>query len=171
LAENIPKTLDNTREFDPSILTANPSTSNLTPEGDSSLPIDESAAEIDSDPFASYFTDWDPSIPPKVLITTSPKATKITYNFCEELVDVFPGSEFIQRKKGQGFEMGKIAGWAADRGYGKMVVVNENVKKPSKSFTRSLVKFSYFAIIRRYYNNSFAFRSHSLFQTYLDRIF
>ena len=92
----------------------------------------ETSADIDSDPFASYFSDWDPNTPPKVLITTSPKVTKVTYNFCEELVDIFPGSEFIRRKKGRGFEMGRIAGWAADRGYQKMLVVNEDVKKPSK---------------------------------------
>lgn len=111
-----------------------PSTSTSDPDADESAPpVNESAADIDSDPFASYFTDWDPSTPPKVLITTSPKATKVTYNFCEELVDIFPGSVFIRRQKGRGFEMGKIAGWAADRGYGKMVVVNENVKKPSES--------------------------------------
>jgi hypothetical protein len=30
--------------------------------------------------------------------------------------------------------MGRIAGWAADRGYSKMVVVNEDVKKTSKHF-------------------------------------
>lgn len=151
LAQNIPKTLDNQREFDPSVLTADPrqirdngvstssqpieSSSNSVPAptGDASI-APETSADIDSDPFASYFSDWDPNTPPKVLITTSPKATKVTYNFCEELVDVFPGAEFIRRKKGRGFEMGKIAGWAADRGYQKMLVVNEDVKKPSQWF-------------------------------------
>lgn len=92
----------------------------------------ETSADIDSDPFASYFSDWDPNTPPKVLITTSPKATKVTYSFCEELVDVFPGAEFIRRKKGRGFEMGRIAGWAADRGFQKMLVVNEDVKRTSE---------------------------------------
>ena len=148
LTQNVPRTLDNQREFDPSVLTADPrqtqdnadSTSQPTEgSGDpSTTPMDstcmapETSADIDSDPFASYFSDWDPNAPPKVLITTSPKATKVTYNFCEELVDIFPGSEFIRRKKGRGFEMGRIAGWAADRGYQKMLVVNEDVKKPSE---------------------------------------
>jgi len=148
LAQNVPKTLDNQREFDPSVLTADPrqtrdntdptsqpieGSSNLitTLSGDVSV-AQETSADIDSDPFASYFSDWDPNTPPKLLITTSPKATKVTYNFCEELVDIFPGAEFIRRKKGRGFEMGRIAGWAADRGYQKMLVVNENVKKPSE---------------------------------------
>ena len=148
MAQNVPKTLDNQREFDPSVLTADPrraranvDSTSQPAEGSSDLstaPADgvsmapETSADIDSDPFASYFSDWDPNTPPKVLITTSPKVTKVTYNFCEELVDIFPGSEFIRRKKGRGFEMGRIAGWAADRGYQKMLVVNEDVKKPSK---------------------------------------
>jgi len=46
---------------------------------------------------------------------TSPRAAKVTYNFCEELVDVFPGAGFIRRKKERGFGMDRIAGWAADR--------------------------------------------------------
>jgi ribosome production factor 1 len=46
---------------------------------------------------------------------------------------VFPGAEFIRRKKGQGFEIGRIAGWAAGRGYGSLMVVNEDRKKPSES--------------------------------------
>ncbi|GBE86418.1 Brix domain-containing protein [Sparassis crispa] len=146
LAQNVPRTLDNTREFDPSILTANPaaasssssaqaeaSASSLSESGQQhEQPQDEAALDIASDPFASYFSgDVDPSVPPKVLITTSSKATRITYDFCEELVDVFPGAEFIRRKKGKGFEMGRIAGWAAGRGYSHMMVVNEDVKKPN----------------------------------------
>lgn len=48
---------------------------------------------------------------------------------------IFPGAEFIRRpKKGRGFEMGRIAGWAAGRGYGNLIVVNENMKKPSVFF-------------------------------------
>ncbi|KAG6812724.1 hypothetical protein H0H92_000941 [Tricholoma furcatifolium] len=128
LAENVPHTLDNMREFDPSILTADPNQA-----GPSSSPDtpDEAAEDIANDPFASYFaaTD-DPSIPPKILITTSPKASKSTYEFCDELVGVFPGAEFIRRKKGKGFEMGRIAGWAAGRDYKHLLVVNEDMKKP-----------------------------------------
>lgn len=45
---------------------------------------------------------------------------------------VFPGGEFIRRKKGKGFEVGRIAGWAADRGYKHLCVVNEDMKKPSE---------------------------------------
>jgi len=130
LAENIPRTLDNTREFDPSFLTADPNQPGPSSSRDSQQ--DEPAADIASDPFASYFSSTDDSsIPPKILITTSPKASKATYEFCDELVGVFPGAEFIRRKKGKGFELGRIAGWAADRGYKHLCVVNEDMKKPN----------------------------------------
>ncbi|KAI0741429.1 anticodon-binding protein [Daedaleopsis nitida] len=144
LAQNVPRTLDNTREYDPSILTANPHAdpeagpSTLTEDGSSlsadpvHQPQDESAADIGADPFAAYFSGaLDPSVPPKVLITTSPKATRTTYDFCDEIVSVFPGAEFIRRKKGKGFEVGRIAGWAANRGYSHLMVVNEDMKKPN----------------------------------------
>ncbi|TBU30697.1 Brix-domain-containing protein [Dichomitus squalens] len=143
LTQNVPRTLDNTREYDPSMLTANPNAepeagpSSLPQEGEETdqpvvQPEDESAADIAADPFAEYFSGaLDPSTPPKVLITTSPKATRLTYDFCDELVGVFPGAEFIRRKKGKGFEMGRIAGWAANRDYSHLVVVNEDMKKPN----------------------------------------
>lgn len=126
LAENVPKTLDNTREFDPSILVNDNSQA-----GPSHLVQEEAAADIASDPFSSYFTADDPTQPPKILITTSPKSSKATYGFCDELVGVFPGAEFIRRKKGKGFEIGWIAAWAAGRGYKHLCVVNEDHKKPS----------------------------------------
>jgi ribosome production factor 1 len=121
----VPRTLDNMREFDPTILTADPSKSNHVQE-------EELAHDLASDPFASYFnTVENPTTPPKILITTSPQASKVTYDFCDELLGVFPGAEFRRRKKGKGFELGRIAGWAADRGYKHMCVVNEDMKKPS----------------------------------------
>jgi len=49
-------------------------------------------ADIASDPFAAFpkFTD-DPHMPPKVLVATmSPKASKAMYDFCDELVGMFP---------------------------------------------------------------------------------
>lgn len=104
---------------------------------------DENAQDIATDAFASYFSntneEGDP-IPPKVLITTSSKATKVAFDFCEELTGVVPGSEFIRRKKNKGFEIGRIAGWAAGRGYTSMMVVNEDRKKPSTCYRRLLMK-------------------------------
>ncbi|KAI4523748.1 Brix-domain-containing protein, partial [Schizophyllum commune Loenen D] len=124
LQQNVPKTLDNQREFDPSFITADPSTSTTEDR-------QETDADIANDPFASFFSDADPDVPPKILITTGPQAHKPTYEFCDELAGVFPGAEFIRRKKGKGFEMGRIAGWAADRGYKHMLVVNEDHRQPN----------------------------------------
>lgn len=135
--QNVPEALDNQMEFDPSVLTADPQQT-LSP---SRVPVARvqrcthdlrNTSDVDPDPFALYFSDWNPTTPPKVLITTSPNATKVTYNFYEELVDIFPGAEFIRREKERVFERGRIAGWAADRAYQKMLVVNEGVKKPSE---------------------------------------
>lgn len=98
-------------------------------------PIDESMLVLESDPFADYFRsafESDSSKPPRMLITTSFKASKTTYDFCEDLTSVIPGAEFISRKKGKGFEMGNIASWSARRGYGNLLVVNEDMKRPSK---------------------------------------
>jgi ribosome production factor 1 len=101
------------------------------PPGTTSSVPDES--DLDHDPFATYFsTAHDFNLPPKILITTSMKAGKATFDFCDELVGVFPGAEFIPRKKGKGFEMGRIAGWAAERGFQHMCVVNEDMRKPSQ---------------------------------------
>jgi ribosome production factor 1 len=106
----------------------------LEPSSSGKPVLDESAADIATDPFASYFSATDdPNLPPKILITTSPKSTKLTYDFCDELVGVFPGAEFVRRKKGKGFELGRIAGWAAGRGYRHLCVVNEDMKQPSES--------------------------------------
>jgi ribosome production factor 1 len=111
------------REFNPTMITANPADS-VDPE---------SSQDIAEDAFASYFhPNEDPMAPQKMLITTSPRSTKATYDFCEELVSVFPGAELIRRKKGKGFEIGRIAAWAANRGYNNMIVVNEDRKAPSK---------------------------------------
>lgn len=184
IAQNVPKTLDNMREYDPSMLTAKPATAPLPAsasagsdsgsDSDSgsgsdnenaadgveaststSPPAapqptemdDENAYDISVDPFASYFDsafvqpadeNGEP-LPPKVLITTSSKSTKIAFDFCEELVGVIPGAEFVRRKKNKGFEIGRIAGWASGRGYGSMLVVNEDRKKCSTSSALSLL--------------------------------
>jgi ribosome production factor 1 len=116
------------RESDPSAVLLNPSGSITGQSG-------EATTDLEHDNFSSYFSETpDSSFPPKVLITTSTKATKATYDFCDELVGVFPGAEFVQRKKGKGSEMGRIAGWAAERGYKHMCVINEDMRKPSKAY-------------------------------------
>lgn len=73
-----------------------------------------------------------PTGPPRILITTSPSATKDTYAFCDDLKNIFPGGEFFKRPKGRGFELGRISRWAAKREYHALVIVNEDHKSPSE---------------------------------------
>ncbi|KAG8689459.1 hypothetical protein FRC09_012414 [Ceratobasidium sp. 395] len=138
ITENVPRTLENTREFNPSIVPTAPA-QNLGDEPGSShgdQADTENTIDIATDEFAEHFTPATatgagPANTPTILITTSQKATKTTFQFCEELVSVFPGAEFIRRKRGHGFEMGRIAEWAGNRNYGAMIVVNEDMKKPN----------------------------------------
>jgi ribosome production factor 1 len=74
-----------------------------------------------------------PIAPPKIMITTSPSPCKLTYQFCDELKNVFPGGEFFKRPRGKGFELGRLARWGIKRGFGAVIVVNEDHKAPSKS--------------------------------------
>lgn len=157
-------TIDNSRQYDPSMVIV---PQNLHPKhapilsaaihnaADSSQPsgsgtnhsgdIDaENQQDIANDPFADYFnpeSERDPTIPPKVLITTSPYATAPTWELCEDLVDVFPGAEFHKRAK-QGFRarippLGTVAQWAVKREYSSLIVVNEDHHKPSTAVDRS----------------------------------
>ena len=71
--------------------------------------------------------------PPRIMITTSPSICKETYAFCDSLKSIFPGGEFFKRPKGRGFELGRVARWAAKRGYAALLVVNEDHKTPSES--------------------------------------
>jgi ribosome production factor 1 len=77
-------------------------------------------------------TEAVPSAPPRILLTTSPHATQITHAFMKDLRSVFPGGEVYKRLKGRGFELGRIARWAAKREFKAMIVVNEDHKTPSK---------------------------------------
>lgn len=199
LAANVPRTLDNTREFDPnSYLTANPESlaslaarrkivrqeappsadseeDELEEESDEEEPQagpsrlqgrkargdedeemderfqmdedmpdaeagDEDAEEEGDEENAEEQPEAPPQYmaPPRILLTTSPSPTKATYEFLAELRSVFPGAEVRKRLKGKGYEMGRIARWAAKREYAAMVVVNEDHKKPSEYMLRIL---------------------------------
>lgn len=128
LAENVPKTQDNMRDpFQPH---QEPELSGLPEASTSKLPHGADEDEDDE--------DEQPRTPScKVLVTTSPKVTRATYDFCEELVAVFPDSEFVRRlRKNRDFSIGNIAVWAARRGYTALMVVNEDRKVPSPSRSR-----------------------------------
>jgi ribosome production factor 1 len=81
-----------------------------------------------------------PPAPPKIMITTSPSPCKLTYQFCDELKNVFPGGQFFKRPRGKGFELGRLARWGIKRGFGAVIVVNEDHKQPSESGSCSAVR-------------------------------
>ncbi|ORX89185.1 Brix-domain-containing protein, partial [Basidiobolus meristosporus CBS 931.73] len=104
LKENVPKTLENTREFDETI-----------------VENDEEA----QDEFAQYFDGK----APKMLITTSKRPSPGVYEFAEELLSVFPNSEFVKRKSQ--FEIQDIVQFCINRDYTDVMIVNEDRKEPN----------------------------------------
>ncbi|CAO3684528.1 unnamed protein product [Rhizopus microsporus] len=102
LEENVPKTLDNTREADETML---------------DQPDDEVAQDEAMDELASYFSGKTP----KILVTTSKKCSTNCYDFCAELVSMFPGSQFA--KRGPKHELRQE--------FTDLIVVNEDRKIPN----------------------------------------
>lgn len=78
--------------------------------------------------------DLPPPAPPRILVTTSPSPCKETYQFCDDLRSIFPGGQFFKRPKGRGFELGRVARWAAKRGFAAVIAVNQDHKTPSECF-------------------------------------
>ncbi|CAG8452957.1 18717_t:CDS:2 [Acaulospora morrowiae] len=109
LSKNVPRTLENTREFDETV---------VEPE-DSEVLEDEM-----SDEFSKYFQGTSP----KMLITTNKRPSKTAYEFASELIDVFPNSQFIKRNTK--FSIKQIIEHCTNRDYTDVVVVNEDKKVP-----------------------------------------
>jgi ribosome production factor 1 len=113
---------------------AGPSTTKLSTEGDApETEKGEGEEGEEEEEEAGEEEEQVPIAPPKIMITTSPSPCKLTYQFCDELKNVFPGGEFFKRPRGKGFELGRLARWGIKRGYGAVIVVNEDHKAPSKS--------------------------------------
>ncbi|KAF9976155.1 hypothetical protein BGZ73_009069 [Actinomortierella ambigua] len=110
LAENVPNTLENTREFDETIV-----------EDDTEVAEDEA-----QDEFSQYFQN---GVTPKILITTSKGPSAAVYAFASELVDVFPNSHFVKRKPQ--FEMRHIVEFSKNRDFTDVIVINEDRKEPN----------------------------------------
>eukprot|EP00035_Acanthoeca_spectabilis_P023566 m.449952 g.449952 ORF g.449952 m.449952 type:complete len:335 (-) comp19893_c0_seq1:1171-2175(-) len=105
----VTRTLENTREFDETVV----------------APDDEEvAADQDTDELAAYFDGK----PTKILVTTSNRPITDTYKFAETLVDILPNAEFFHRK---GADLKKIIAGAVERDFSDIVVINEDKKKPT----------------------------------------
>mmetsp|Transcript_40542 Transcript_40542/g.104867 ORF Transcript_40542/g.104867 Transcript_40542/m.104867 type:complete len:371 (-) Transcript_40542:28-1140(-) len=107
-AKQIPRTLENTREKDETM---------VQPEDD------EVAADEAQDEFAAHFNC---DRPPKVLLTTCYKPSKVMFKFLSELLLTFPLAEYYKRG---GYQVKQIVKFASNRDYSDVVVLNENRKK------------------------------------------
>ena len=79
-------------------------------------------AGIGSDPFISWFSNWNPNALPEVMTVTSLRRRKRHTVFARSW-RIFSSGDGFMGKKGRGFETGRIAGWVADRGYQKVLVM------------------------------------------------
>ncbi|CAG8538410.1 4750_t:CDS:2 [Diversispora eburnea] len=113
LAKNIPRTLENVREFDETIVDAE------------DLEVLEDEA---SDEFSKYFQE---GVSPKMLITTNKRPSKVGYDFASELIDVFPNSNFVRRKNQVSIK--QIIEFCNNRNYTDILVVNEEKKGHGRS--------------------------------------
>ncbi|KAG2500317.1 hypothetical protein HYH03_001893 [Edaphochlamys debaryana] len=101
-------TLDNTREADDTM---------VEPDDE------EIMADENDDEFAAHFAN---ARPPKVLLTTCYKPSKIMYTFLSEMLEVLPCAEYYKRN---GFPLKKIVKFAANREYTDLLVFNEDRKQ------------------------------------------
>ncbi|KIS71749.1 uncharacterized protein UMAG_00184 [Mycosarcoma maydis] len=158
LAANKTRTIENTRDFNPTIINGpntheGPAYMNKTGQdgaeggSDDGEQKSEQQAEADEQEAAEEIDDdEDPSAPPAILITTSMPSSSTsphleslnarshpserTREFVDELLSVFPGAEYRPRSKAQGVGLGKICGWARERRFGAVLVVGESRKEP-----------------------------------------
>jgi len=114
----VPKTLDNTRDVDPTMV--------LPEEIMSSSPSDtaaEIAGDEADDEFAPYF---DGTARPKVLVTTRPRPSQCLFYFIADLQKLIPGLHFYPRKS---YSVKEICQFASNRGFTHLVVLSEKSKK------------------------------------------
>eukprot|EP00163_Fabomonas_tropica_P025682 TRINITY_DN448_c0_g1_i4.p1 TRINITY_DN448_c0_g1~~TRINITY_DN448_c0_g1_i4.p1 ORF type:complete len:311 (+),score=50.72 TRINITY_DN448_c0_g1_i4:130-1062(+) len=105
-----PKTLESTREKDDTIVEADD---------------EEVLGDVAMDEFSKYFAGEET---PKILITTSRRASSGMYTFISELLDVFPNSDFLQRENR---EIKDIVKKATDKKFTNLMIINEDNKKPN----------------------------------------
>eukprot|EP00899_Mesostigma_viride_P015235 jgi/Mesvir1/23712/Mv18659-RA.1 len=105
--KKIPKTIENTREADETVI----------------QPDDEEVMQaLATDEFAGHFNR---EHQPKVLITTCHNPTKVMYTFVKELLSVLPCAFYYRRGD---YHIKEICKYASNRGFTDVMVFNENRK-------------------------------------------
>ena len=102
----VPKTLDNMREEDETILLSE----------DEEVMNDE-----DEDEFAKYFDGETP----KTIITSANKPSKKVIELIKALLQLFPGSYYYERRN---FDIKDIAKWAGERGFTNLVILGQGLQ-------------------------------------------
>lgn len=108
--KNVPKTLDNTREIEPTMVKNN----------DEEILNDEA-----DDEFASYF-NIDSTIKPKVLITTRPHPSQQLFYFIADLQVLIPALHYYPRKE---YSVKEIVKFATNRQFTHLMILSEKAKK------------------------------------------
>lgn len=104
----LPVSIDEKREFDATVVTP----------GDEEVQRDEAIDE-----FSKFFSG---EARPKILITTSPHATKVAYDFIRDLLHLIPNSFFYARKK---FRIKRIVDAAIEKGFTYVMIVHQDHKE------------------------------------------
>jgi len=104
--KKVPKTLDNTREQDETVMCSD----------DDEIQMDE-----DEDEFRSYFDGEQP----KTLITTSDRPSRRCINFVRVLLEFLPGSYYYARRN---YNIKQICEWSADRGFTNLIVLGQGLQ-------------------------------------------
>jgi ribosome production factor 1 len=119
IKKNNPKTLDNTREVDVTLVAGGSSggSGSRTAVDDAEVVGDEACDE-----FASYFAG---TIKPKVLITTRPRPSQTLFYFIADLQKMIPGLHFYPRKF---YSVKEICTFAANREFTHLMVLSEKDK-------------------------------------------
>jgi ribosome production factor 1 len=107
-AKQTPKTIDNTRELEPTLVPL---------EGDPEVEADEADGE-----FMPYFAG---GVKPKVLVTTRPKLSQNLFHFIADLQKLIPALHFYPRKS---YSVKEICQFAANRDFTQLVVLSEKSK-------------------------------------------
>ncbi|XP_076439960.1 ribosome production factor 1-like [Babylonia areolata] len=105
-----PKTLENMRVYDETMVNPN----------DEEVMADEATDE--TAPFHTGQSE------PKILITTSDRPSSRTNKFCKELKKIIPNSTLVYRR---GLDLKKVIPQAIARDFTDVIVVNENMKTPN----------------------------------------
>jgi len=106
LPKNVPKTWDNMREYDETMLESED---------------DEVAKDESMDEFRKYFDGEQP----KTIITTNNRPSKALIDFVRTLLMLLPGSYYYARRQ---FDIKDICEWSAEKGFTNLIIVGQGLQ-------------------------------------------